>query len=76
MYRVTITGWKVGLKKISLNDLLREHAGYSLSQARQAVDGLLAGRSFAFDVSDERSVILFCESATAIGAICEWREVT
>jgi hypothetical protein len=70
MTRVTITGWREGLNKVQLNHLLRQHAGHGLAEAERAVDGVLAGESYAFESPDPESARAFCRSASAIGAVC------
>jgi hypothetical protein len=69
MARIVITGWRQGLNKVQLNHLLRQHAGLALSEAKRAVDDLLAGERLTFESPDATSASAFCESANAIGAI-------
>jgi hypothetical protein len=69
MTRVIITGWRQGLNKVQLNHLLRRHAGLGLSEAKRAVDDLLAGEGLTFEFPDAGSASAFCESVSAIGAI-------
>ena len=70
MIRVTIDGWRPGLNKVQLNRLLRQHAAYGLSEAKHAVDRLLAGEAVQFDSTDPETATAFCLSANAIGADC------
>jgi hypothetical protein len=70
MTLVKITGWNEGLDKVQLNHLLRQHAGFGLREAKDAVDRLLAGSCVTFESSDPVSATTFCRSAKAIGAVC------
>jgi hypothetical protein len=70
MTQVTITGWSKGLNKVQLSHLLRQHAGCGLGEAKRAVDDLLAGERLTYDFSDLESASAFCQSASAVGAVC------
>jgi len=41
MRTLHITGWREGLLKISMNDVLREHLSLSLSESKATVDSIL-----------------------------------
>ncbi len=41
MVKVLITGWQVGLQKISMTKLIQEHTLLSLSQAKSVTDRVL-----------------------------------
>lgn len=71
MTTLRITGWRVGLQKISLTKLLQDQAGLGLAAAKQAVDDVLDGRPANVTLPasvDARSVV---ESVRALGADCE-----
>jgi hypothetical protein len=70
MTTVTITGWREGLNKVELNDLLRQHAGCGLGEAKRAVDQLLAGEPLTYEFPDGESASAFRRSASAVGAVC------
>jgi hypothetical protein len=70
MTRVTITGWREGLNKIQLNHLLRQHTQCRLGEAKSAVDELLAGGSLTYEFPDDETASAFCQSASAVGAVC------
>ncbi len=70
MTKVTLAGWREGRNKVQLNHLLRQQAGFTLGQAKRAVDRLLAGKSVSFELPDTDSATAFCHSARTIGADC------
>ena len=41
MNAITLIGWKTGFDKIGLNKMLRDQFGYSLGDAKAAVDAVL-----------------------------------
>jgi ribosomal protein L7/L12 len=71
METVILKDWKPGLKKISLNRLLRENAGLSLSDAKNVVDELLDGKSAIVKIPSSDVAAQFLRDATDVGAICE-----
>jgi ribosomal protein L7/L12 len=74
MATVTISGWRVGLNKVRLNHLLRQHTGCGLGEAKNAVDQLLAGQTLAFEFTDGRAAGEFRRSVEEVGAICAREE--
>lgn len=68
---VRLTGWKVGLMKISLTKLIQRESGYSISKAKQCTDDLLIGKIVELLLPDEDCYKRFIEEATKIGAITE-----
>jgi hypothetical protein len=67
--RVILTGWRPGLLKISLNHLLREHAGFSLTSAKAAVDRLLKQRTVVVDLPSRDAAVMFLQHARELGAV-------
>ncbi len=67
--RVILTGWRRGLLKISLNQLLREGAGYSLTSAKAAVDRLLKREPVEVDLPSREAAVAFLRRASELGAI-------
>ena len=65
METVIFTGWKEGLKKISLTHLLKETCVISLTQAKMLVDALVKG---VVDVKCKEATTLLKE-AKLLGAI-------
>lgn len=41
MFKVVLTGWQPGLRKVALNRFLRAEAGMTLAQAKDSVDAVL-----------------------------------
>ena len=74
MIKITIAGWERGLNKVELNHLLRRHAAYGLSEAKNLVDRLLSGEVVSFAIEDENSARVFCSSAKVIGADCSYSQ--
>ena len=70
MTRVELIGWRKGLKKISLNHLLREFGGKGLAEAKLDVDRLLDGGRVVVECADLEAARSFCEQATSLGADC------
>ena len=67
--RVIVTGWSPGLRKISLSDLLREDAGYSLKSAKSAVDQLLDNESVIVEFPSREAAGSFLQRAVGLGAL-------
>jgi hypothetical protein len=70
MIRVTIKGWEPGLKKVSLNHLLRETAHLGLAEAKGAVDRILLNEPVMVHLPDFEAAEAFRSSARALGAVC------
>jgi hypothetical protein len=66
--RVILTRWRPGLLKISLNHLLREEAGHSLTVAKAAVDRFLKGESVTVDLPSREGAVRFLRRAAELGA--------
>lgn len=54
MRRAVITGWRAGLKKVSLTKLLHDACGYSLSQAKGITDSVLDNQSVTLELPDDQ----------------------
>jgi hypothetical protein len=67
--RVILTGWSPGLRKISLSDLLRGDAGYSLKSAKSAVDQLLDNEPVSVDFPSREAAVSFLQRAVELGAL-------
>ncbi len=66
--RIKISGRKSRLMKISLEYLLQNEAGFSLSEAHQAVIEVEREQPVEFDIADEKASS-FIERAADVGAI-------
>ena len=54
MRTILLTGWKEGIKKVSLTLLLHEHANYSLSEAKAVTDAVINNRVVRLELTDEQ----------------------
>jgi ribosomal protein L7/L12 len=65
-----ITGWKPGVKTISLVDALRKYKGLGLKQAKQEVDELLAGNSIHLSGLDDEMIAKARTELESLGCVC------
>jgi ribosomal protein L7/L12 len=70
MMDLVIKGWQRGVKTISLVDALRKYKGIGLKQAKQEVDGLLAGESIHLSNMDALTIASARAELEALGCIC------
>lgn len=70
MPTVHITGWREGLNKVALNELIRQHAGHGLRAAKETVDDLLLHNAVSIEFPTAENAEEFCRSAEAIGVVC------
>lgn len=68
---VILKDWRPGLRKVSLNKLLQDRAGMSLTMAKAAVDQLLEGRPVTIEVGSPDKAMTLAYEAIALGAECE-----
>jgi ribosomal protein L7/L12 len=68
---VIITGWREGLRKISMSRLLREHCGLGLRESKACVDRLLAGESVRVIVADGETAETLIGRLAEVGAVAE-----
>jgi ribosomal protein L7/L12 len=68
MSKVVLTGWKAGLKKVSLTTLLREQAALSLADAKHRVDALLTGDEVILEIAGLDKAEELLDAAKALGA--------
>ena len=73
-YRVEITGWRVGLRKIALTEELRSSAGLGLADAKSATDRVLDGAAVSVSQSSRESAEGLATRLGALGAIASVRE--
>ncbi|MGH8027351.1 MAG: ribosomal protein L7/L12 [Pseudoxanthomonas sp.] len=69
MKRVLITGWVIGFNKIETNKVLRSHLGYSLREAKDAVDAILLGTVIEFDLPGDQALQI-CAQLEKLNATC------
>jgi len=53
MSSIVVTGWKLGFDKVGMNKLLREQLGYSLGDAKRAVDDILENKPILLTITAE-----------------------
>jgi hypothetical protein len=68
-FRVEITGWREGLRKVSLTTLLHEHAGLSLVEAKACTGRVLDGRLVALSVPSQEAADNLAARLRELGAI-------
>jgi hypothetical protein len=73
MKHIVLTGWKPGLKKITLVDLLKKYARQNLKEAHEAMVRLVEGGIVEVVIENE-VVTQFVKEIEEIGVICECRE--
>lgn len=69
MKRILITGWVPGFNKVETNKVLRSHLGYSLREAKDAVDAILEGTVIEFDLPDDQAARI-CAQLEKLNATC------
>ena len=68
MATVRVSGWKPGMRKISLTKLVQTGGGKDLAQAKAMVDGLLEGNPFEVSFDNEEAARSFADQAKDLGA--------
>ena len=69
MYKVLLTGWKLELRKVSLNHLLREQAGLKLGEAKSSVDALLQNKTIIVEFPSREQAESFLSDVQVLGAV-------
>ena len=68
--QLVITGWKPGIKVISLLTLVRQHNHLGLKAGKEAVDGLLDGKEIVVECQDEAQYLVVRQEVERLGAVC------
>ena len=71
MSTIKISGWQIGMRKVSLTKLLQERGGLGVREAKDLVDKVLADREAVFDVPSDRNADVVADEIRDLGAICE-----
>lgn len=66
--QVRITGWRAGLKKVSMTMAIRDETRMGLGAAKSITDAVLEGNTAAVPVRDWRAAIRLAEALEALGA--------
>lgn len=69
MKEIILTSWKPGLNKVALSKLLRDDAGLSLGEAKQAVDALLDDESVVIAIESDECADSVLKKAIEFGAL-------
>jgi len=67
--KISLIGWRKGLRKIQLVSLLRKHCGYTLSEAKRQVDKLLSGSLVAIEIDESVEAQGIAKEIQALGVI-------
>jgi hypothetical protein len=63
-----VTGWHKGLKAVSLTQLIHTELGLGLSAAKEATEGLLAGRPQSFQIDSSQDPASLVRRLRDLGA--------
>ncbi len=69
MERVLLTGWQVGVQKVSLDKLIQRAAKIGLKEAKEKVDQLLLGEEISIVFPTLFEAENFCKEASKLGAM-------
>ena len=67
MAKVLITGWQVGLHKISMTKLIQQYTPLGLSDAKAATDRVLDGETVTLTVTGSEEAERLVQSLKEIG---------
>lgn len=70
MATVQFTGWSEGLRKVSLTELLHQHAHIPLRDAKSSVERLMDGESFTIECATFEEAQTLANEAIQLGAVC------
>jgi ribosomal protein L7/L12 len=68
MTTVTIKGWRVGLRKVSMTQALRTHCGLGLADAKSVTDRVLIGEVVEIQAPDSETAHQLVAELTELGA--------
>lgn len=71
MAQVQITGWREGLRKVSMTRALQEHAGLGLGAAKSVTDAILDGEVVDVPCASEEIATALADRLAGLGAIVE-----
>jgi hypothetical protein len=71
--KVIFTGWQVGIKTVSLIQLVKERVGVSLSEAKRVVDALLEIPVTRLEMADARQAAETADALLRLGLPCSAR---
>ena len=68
MVSVHIVGWRRGLRKVSVTQLLNDQLGCGLAEAKRCTERLLDGQLVVLDLLDGTSAAALVRALDALGA--------
>ena len=68
---LVITGWRTGIKIVSVLETLRRYKNIGLKQAKEEVDGLLAGEAITLSGLDGETLLRARGELEALGCVCQ-----
>ncbi len=71
MAQVRITGWRYGLKKVSMTTTIRDALGLGLAEAKQCTNRVLDGEVVVLDLPDREAAIALADALHELGADVE-----
>jgi ribosomal protein L7/L12 len=71
---VTITGWRPGLEKVRLTNVIKIHTDVSLADAKQCTDNILAGLRVEFKPMESEGAEALWQEVDRLGAIAFVRD--
>lgn len=71
MPQVNITGWRTGLQKVSMVQVLHSHLGTGLKVSKDYVDDVLAGNKVSITLDDHAKAEKLIEALEEVGAVAE-----
>jgi hypothetical protein len=67
---LVISGWKPGLKTISLTIVVRANSNMGLAQAKRAVEELMDGKEIRLSGLSEERALAIRQEVEALNAVC------
>lgn len=64
---LNITGWREGMQKVSATEVLRDHLGLGLAEAKGLVDAILDGCELRLEVDADVAVEELAAALQALG---------
>lgn len=74
MIQIRFTGWRPGLRKVTLDKLLRDRVPMPLADAKRVSDRVLEGEVVVVSVESDAAAREIVAGARDAGAICEQLE--
>ncbi len=71
MHEVRLTGWKRGVRTVSLIELVRRSTRMSLKNSKRVVEDLLAGKAHTFSFTQNDEATAFRKAAADLGVETE-----